>query len=172
MKRTVSVKKILKMIFNIILLLSLTGCASCSMEEAFTIHIQNSSSKSVTVTFIASGNNQAPKVMAPGSFESFQTNSRSYGISVRINDNWLAWAKGRRAKLIELLNANFRDANKKLTQQEVNEFKTEVDDITRKIDTYVPSSEKKGCSGMVKGDSAGVGIYDGETSGTINVSCS
>jgi hypothetical protein len=160
------------MIFNIILLLSLTGCTSCSNEEAFSIGIQNSSSKSVTVRIHDQRNNQGSKVIAPGSSAAYQTNSRVYGVSARINDNWLDWAKGRRAKLIEMLNANFRDANKKLTQQQVNEFKTEVDEITRKIDTYVSSSEEKSCSGMIKVDNASVNINNGETSGTINITCS
>jgi hypothetical protein len=170
-------KRILKMIINIILLLSLTGCESCNRDEGGQVTINNNSSKSIKASVLIQSNpNREGIMIAPGGSQRYSAYT-DYTVRVQVMDNWISWAKGRREKLISQYNANLSNSTKKLSQQEMSEIKKEVEEITQKIDTYVPSSQVKTCYGFVKGmdgksQSKGAYVRDsGSDSAGISLEC-
>ena len=175
MSRSLSIKNLCRIIINIILLLTLTGCEGCTSEinQRVTAHNRSSNSVIVSVQGTSSQNEAESMVLAPGASGLFKVdNDFMFLASAEPVDDWLRFAEARRQVLVQDLIPMVKD-NAVVDYDKLQAFESELKQLKNKIDAYKSTSRVKRCRGVMSINIAEsiVLIVDGEVSNTIIVAC-
>jgi len=167
----------MEIIFDIILLLSLTSCEnSCTDQEQEALIVKNNSQVTVEVTAISMGNfTVGPTLVSSNQEEKMELKGLTYTVQVRAVDDWLTFAH---AKRDELKNAYVRKGPE---SDEVNQILADLAAINQKIKDYQAASGTKSCQGLafpvpevnlkvipVRGT---VRVEDGSVPHTVRITC-
>jgi hypothetical protein len=185
MKRRMIMKKLWRIFFNFIMLLSLAACdASCDLDPGnATIRVFNRSSMTVRVSVEGNQGQDEPKyvVLAPGENAVYVLEDELfYMASGEPIDNWLAFAEGKRQELLSVLSYNPAASGVVYKGKGVVELRAELSQLTEQIRTYKGTSRIKRCRGVTGSWQGGkdavvvdsrVLIRDGELANTIIVAC-
>jgi hypothetical protein len=196
MKRIIGWKKIIRMILNTIMLLSLTGCVGCEEFPPYTLHIHNLSSMTVKVAV------EGAVGKGGGAFDNYLTlapdDSGEFILDNEFNwvylakaqpvDDWLKFVEERRQRILRII-----DFFEKQTVTEsqplpndleggksLQDLRTELNGITAEINSSQGKTKEKECRGFVytgegkdstKSYDPYVVITDGESAHTIIIAC-
>jgi hypothetical protein len=191
MKRKFAWKKILKMIINVLMLLSLSGCEGCEGWPAYKLTVHNRSSMTVKVAVVGAegggtDENSNYLTLSPGKNGFFEIPHGSTGFFVakaQPVDDWLKYAEQRRQKILRIL-SSVGAANPDLTPfgesgKTVADLQAEMHQLADKINSSKGKSKEKQCRGVIytgQNDSPGslepyVLITDSESPNSIIIAC-
>jgi hypothetical protein len=190
MKRKTSMKKLWRMIVNILLLLSLTACEDgCVPKQALLVAVRNRSAIAVKVTISGNVSEETYEVISPGDSRTFEISDVVYSARVQPMDDWLEVAQAKRSQLQAILYKLNKppspdDPDYQPTviapgvtswtsdPEAIEKVMAELHDLQSKITAYQSQSQVKTCQGFVTLDVAGVvNIRDGEVPRTIGIAC-
>jgi hypothetical protein len=190
MKRKTSMKKLWRMIVNILLLLSLTACEDgCVPKQALLVAVRNRSAIAVKVTVSGNVSEETYEVISPGDSRTFEISDVVYSARVQPMDDWLEVAQAKRSQLQAILyklnkppSPDDPDYQPKVIApgvtswtsdpEAIEKVMAELHDLQSKITAYQSQSQVKTCQGFVTLDVAGVvNIRDGEVPRTIGIAC-
>jgi len=170
-------KIVWKIILNVIMLLSLTGCeTSCTDQAQEALIVQNNSQVTVEVTAISMDNfTVGPRLVPPNNDDKLELKGVAYTVQVRPIDDWLNYAHAKREQLK-------RDyINTGVDGGDVNQILADLADINQKIKSYQAAATTKSCQGIafpapetgldiipVRGT---VRVADGEIAHSIRITC-
>jgi hypothetical protein len=170
-------KIIWKIILNVIMLLSLTGCeTSCTDQTQEALIAQNNSQVTVEVMVISMDNfTVGPLLIPPNNEEKMELKGFAYTVQVRPIDEWLTYAHAKREELKHAY------INAGANNEDVSQILADLADINQKIKSYQTAATTKSCQGMafpvpdiglkeipVRGT---VPVVDGEVVHSIRITC-
>jgi hypothetical protein len=179
MKRKIKLKRLIQMIFDITLLLSLSGCTGCSLDEQNSVTVTNRSTKFVRVSIISQENPGGGGVMLGPESKTETEIGNTYTVRVVVEEKWVSFARSRREELEYIsYQSNNIEGAKKLSAKEMKELQAKISEINKRIEEYDQSGHTVSCSGIVKtavandNTAANAYIYDSTDGIGVSVSCS